>query len=390
MVRILKDPLKQERVRKGTVAFWAKAGEVIENDKSHIDVIVEDPEKFGLTYEEIAAVYEEHGETIGSEGEAREEVIKMVARNGWIRVRHYVTKGKDYWSVQVDQYRRRKRAIDDFLWWAISEDMMLVNDELVIIGYDDGTMLRYSFMEGGVKAYLEERSSTDNSIAHEDALYELRDEVVYGGDFVFRKIDEAGLSRLLSRMSENSVFALFTAYRDKFTKRQNIQRNRDMRGELDRYKLGAYPLVGHWQECQLIDDNGDPVEYDKCPREHLKDVVERSYLVVKPSGFDSQRFKEIMFELGAKYQQDSIVFVGNGKGGVYDPRTGEEYLRFKDKTPNVNQIAQAYSQYVRKVNVPFMFEGIETPVAAGAAKAGARAQGFRWIVASEKAPKTVG
>lgn len=154
---------KQERKRIGTVAFWAKGDEVIENDEAHVRVVMENPEKFGLSKEEIEELYATYGEKYGVEGKARNEVIKMVARNGWVRVRHYVNKGSDYWSIQVDRYRRRKESIDYFIWWAIGNEIMGMNDELVITGYDDNLVLQYGFMDGGVKAYLEEEDHSKHA-----------------------------------------------------------------------------------------------------------------------------------------------------------------------------------------------------------------------------------
>lgn len=159
---------KQERKRIGTVAFWAKGEEVIETDEAHIRVIMQDPEKFGLTAEEIDEIHDEYGERRGQEGKARNELIKRVARNGWVRVRHYVNKGSDYWSIQVDRYRKRRDSIDNFIWWALESDIMKMNDELVITAYDENMVLQYSFMDGGVKAYLEE---TDHS-KHVHPLFE--------------------------------------------------------------------------------------------------------------------------------------------------------------------------------------------------------------------------
>lgn len=146
-----------ERKRVGTIAFWMKGGEVVENSNSHIRVIIDNPEKFGVTSEYIQSVYDKHGETLGVEGEAREEVIREVSRNGWVRIRHYTSRGSDYWSIQVDRIRRRKEQIQDFIFWAIENEYMTMNDELRIVGYDDEQVQVYSFFEGGVKAYLEEK-----------------------------------------------------------------------------------------------------------------------------------------------------------------------------------------------------------------------------------------
>lgn len=212
----------------------------------------------------------------------------------------------------------------------------------------------------------------------EKQILELRDEITTGLDAAFEQLDEAGLSRILSRLDDNSVWSILTAYRNKYDKKTNVLRNRDLRAELNAEKLGPYPLVGHWQECQVEDEQGNPIPWDKCPKDQLVHSIERSYLVIMREGYDADRFEDLLFRLGAKYNQDSIVFVGNGKQGVYDSRTQQEYVRFDSSNPRLGEIAQAYSQYVRKMNVPFMFEGIEVPNAVSYGLKAFREMGFHW------------
>ena len=150
-----------ERRKTGTVAYWVKGDEVIENDASHIRIIADNPERFGLTRRYIEDVFEQHGEMMGTEGEAREEIIKEVARNGWIRVRHYVNRNSDYWSIQVDNLRRRKNDIDSFIIWAIDKGIMYPSDEIRLLGYDNDEVRNYSFMDGGVNAYLGESTKKE-------------------------------------------------------------------------------------------------------------------------------------------------------------------------------------------------------------------------------------
>lgn len=78
---------------------------------------------------------------------------------------------------------------------------------------------------------------------------------------------EDSLTRTLKAI-ENSSFAIFTAYRKKFTRKENILRNRKLRAILNGYRLGVHQLVGHYSEMQ---DNGK-----------AEQVTERSYLVEKP------------------------------------------------------------------------------------------------------------
>jgi hypothetical protein len=50
-------------------------------------MVLEKPEKFGLTKEELRKFYESYGEPLGHEGRAREEIIKRLMRKKWIRIR---------------------------------------------------------------------------------------------------------------------------------------------------------------------------------------------------------------------------------------------------------------------------------------------------------------
>lgn len=221
--------------------------------------------------------------------------------------------------------------------------------------------------------------TTETREDFERRLYELRDEVTTNGDVAFRRLDEGGLNRILNRMEDTSAWAIYTAYRDQYSKEENVRRNRSLRDKLNKNRLGVHPLVGHWRECTLTQASGEPVPYNECPKDKLKDVIERSYFIAKPDDWDANTFEDLMFDLAGRYDQDSLVFVGNGKSGVYDPRTKTEYVSFKSNDPSVGEIAQAYSQYVKKLNVPFMFEGIETPTALGYGKKAVHDSGFRWV-----------
>jgi hypothetical protein len=79
-----------------SVAFFlSPAGQLVNVPQNHISTVIADPERFGLTREEIDAVYEEYGERVGVEGEARKELLLRVINHGWIRIRRY----RNYWSV---------------------------------------------------------------------------------------------------------------------------------------------------------------------------------------------------------------------------------------------------------------------------------------------------
>lgn len=100
----------------------------------HIGDILNYPSKFGLTSDFIDKVYARHGEAKVSagrptEGEAREELILLVLKNGWVRFRRY----KQYWSVnlyKLDSIMMRKLS----KWCAkmISDGLMKQHDYLKI------------------------------------------------------------------------------------------------------------------------------------------------------------------------------------------------------------------------------------------------------------------
>ena len=166
-------------------------------------------------------------------------------------------------------------------------------------------------------------------------------------------ISEAGLSRVLSQVKSEQDFAVLTAYRGNYTKEQNIARNRDLRSELNKKRMGPYQLVGHWQECQ-----DSSYDYKNCPKNLLKDVIERSYLVVKPKDMTPEEFREFLISMLQKFEQDGAVYrVGNDinilekSGNTFKIGSGM----------SIGKIAQGYSQHVKKTNVPFTFEGVEIP-----------------------------
>ena len=168
-------------------------------------------------------------------------------------------------------------------------------------------------------------------------------------------ISEAGLSRVLSRTEKADDLVIITAYRSNLSKKQNISRNRALRGELNKRKMGAYQLVGHWQECQ------DPnIEYSKCPKNKLVDAIERSFLVIKPDDMSSEDFLKFLVTMAKKYDQDGIVYKHENEYTIVNKRGATE---FKIGTNvGVGKLGQAYSQYIKKLDVPFIFEGIDVPV----------------------------
>ncbi|MFW6007947.1 MAG: hypothetical protein ACOCP8_01670 [archaeon] len=162
-------------------------------------------------------------------------------------------------------------------------------------------------------------------------------------------LTEAGLARVIQKVKqEDNDFAIITAYRDKYSKKENIQRNRKLRSEFNSRKMGVYQLVGHWQECELED-----VDYDDCPKDKLVDVVERSYLVIKPKEMQQNDFKELIRKLTSTFNQDASLISLDGNIYLIEPT--DKMSKIGDNV-TLGKINQAYSQHVKKMNVPFVFE----------------------------------
>lgn len=95
---------------KGVAFFISPHGDLITGVNRHIADVISSPEKFGLTSEYVNRIYKEHNEKLGGEGNAREEILVELIRNGWIRVREYAGR---YWSIQVP---RMSRKVKEYLW----------------------------------------------------------------------------------------------------------------------------------------------------------------------------------------------------------------------------------------------------------------------------------
>lgn len=97
------------------LAHWiSPRGKLLDVGTTHIDMIIKHPNKFGWTSDRIKKIYKKHKEKLGSENQAREEIIVDVIKQGWIRTRKYSRQG--YWSVTINSLSSKTKEI---LWqWA--------------------------------------------------------------------------------------------------------------------------------------------------------------------------------------------------------------------------------------------------------------------------------
>jgi len=91
--------------------FISPSGETIWVENRHISTVIKNPERFGLTKDEIVATYRKYGERVGLEGRARKEILTRLMRNGWIRIRRYPNQ---WWIVNVT-------SLTEGIWFMLSE-----------------------------------------------------------------------------------------------------------------------------------------------------------------------------------------------------------------------------------------------------------------------------
>jgi hypothetical protein len=116
---------------KGTLGlFISPQAEVFQVDQSHINTVILNPEKFGITTQEIESAYAKHKEPIGVEGSAREEILCNLVMQGWIRLRRYI-KPQEQWSITVNELNERTRAfLHDWATKMLSGEMGFREDDL--------------------------------------------------------------------------------------------------------------------------------------------------------------------------------------------------------------------------------------------------------------------
>ena len=97
----------------------------------HILDIKMNPEKFGLTKEFV-------------EENDRDDVIKEVAKNGWIRVRNHRTRGGYTLSVEFHKWSSKARKnVENLLMDLIAKKEVKSYNEVVYASYTEGVIERF-------------------------------------------------------------------------------------------------------------------------------------------------------------------------------------------------------------------------------------------------------
>lgn len=180
------------------------------------------------------------------------------------------------------------------------------------------------------------------------------------------RICEDSLTRTLKAI-ENSSFAIFTAYRKKFTRKENILRNRKLRAILNGYKLGVHQLVGHYSEMQ---DDGN-----------TEQVTERSYLVEKPDRMSDSDFCDIVVKcltIDGEIQDCALCKFKSKPDKGFALVYPDYMIKTIGHKLKIGEIGKLYSQHVKKLDMPFKFEGEFAPEGSIASCVGYKSRGYTW------------
>lgn len=167
------------------------------------------------------------------------------------------------------------------------------------------------------------------------------------------KINESGLSRI-KRHSENGFFTV-SAFRDKYTFKENVARHNQMKNDIKSKGLGFIELLGGW------------VERDETTGED-REVEEFSLFVPYKPGFDKKEFAKFARELSDKYEQEGYILCDPDEKEITlydrgDITKGDSYREIKKGPFKVSQMADYYSKLKKggQKNIKYVFEGVRVP-----------------------------
>lgn len=307
-------------------AYWiSPRGDVIPVQSRHIDTVIANLEKFGMDKKTIDDVYTKHGEQIGVEGNARDEVFIAICKKGWIRLRF--NSRQSSWTAQLDQLDKRRK---DYLWsWV---DGMLEGKygkaskytELVVIDLKLKIQYRGNFGDAHQNFF-------EGKIEHYTKLVMIED---YKEDIV---LNETSLSRVWQHVNSNKPLAIMTAYRNEHTTQENKQRNLELSKLVREQGWGYFWVDGYW-----VEDQGTDKETK---------VVERSLFIIANEKEEDKLFSQVKKWI-KKYNQDAAVVKKAEDKNVFLLFKDGEFKQIGKWTPG--KVAQAYSKL--KNGRTFVFE----------------------------------
>ena len=110
-------------------------------------------------------------------------------------------------------------------------------------------------------------------------------------------LEEASFSRINTHLKGDRPVGMMTAFRGTYTYQDNKKRNKKLESDIRRAGLGYFKVSGRY-----IENFGKP---------DAEDVGEDSYFIIGNSEQDNE-FKSLIKKLGAKYEQDSVLYKPGG------------------------------------------------------------------------------
>jgi hypothetical protein len=102
--------------------YWISPdGKILSDFRVHIQAIIDSPESFGSSKDEIDKLYKKYKEPMGFEGKARQQLMEQAIARGWIRIRYYPK--NDQFSVELSRLDTRRK--DYLSVWA--KELLSVN-----------------------------------------------------------------------------------------------------------------------------------------------------------------------------------------------------------------------------------------------------------------------
>mgnify|MGYP005855088163 FL=1 len=299
------------------LGLWiSPQGDIIKTSRFHAADIIENPEQFGMTFERIKTLYDKHGENFEQEGEAREEMIKLVLQRGWIRVRNY----RNYWSVTVYSLTPKiKEIIKRWVSTFVESETMGKFADLKILEIKSDRLQTVE-ANGILKDVLEESKGNIMNI-------EPLKESTMAEQPALELLNEVKLARVYDHFTGKRPVGIITAFRGEEDMETNVRNNKELAFDLRNKGFGFVWVDGAW-----VENPGTDQELH---------ASETSIMVIGGEG-ESDKLFDTLKNAAAKYNQEGFVFKPEqGKTAVYDA-SGNSIMSFN--YINIDKLGDAYTR----------------------------------------------
>ena len=344
----------------GTTGMWYKNGIFYELDDTHVNFLLNYPEKLGFTQTEKEEMCVANGlppdATECLEGsQERVDMILEVLKRGAIRIRFYGGKT----SVQCYDHNNKKcfrelqnciidgygkcfgniiTVMDCFGWGEMINDMgwgTQIKDFIASSLHKPNYHYITSMKEGyGMNGYDRNDNSIDNIFNDKKSVYDC---IVNNKYVSIKKLIESNirLYDLIKGKHAENGYVIISACRDSSNKSKSVQmanmeRTKELKTDIRKSMYSYMPVFGGYVE----EDNGE--------------VLERSFIVFNYDRLGNvgafEDLKRFAIEMCGKYNQDSVLICEPGEVPKYYDRTGRVVSSPKDSSRNVkvNDMEQDY------------------------------------------------